>query len=291
MALAQERIRIPSPVAATGDRRRTAGRPGFSLPGLEFAVPIGILLIWQAASSLGLLLPTIFPAPSAVIATLSDLIVRQNLAKDFVATLQRILIGCSIGITTGIVLGGIAGYFRLAERALDSTVQALRSVPAVAWIPFLIVWLGIDDKSKIALLALATFFPVYINAFAGVRSTDQKLIELARAYSLPRGLVMRKILFPSALPQLFVGLRLAAGIAWIAATFSEILFGNNGLGAVLNDGRSLGRPDQTVAIIIILALLGKGTDSLVRFVERRLTGWRSTFDGVGESAAPRAKTA
>jgi ABC-type nitrate/sulfonate/bicarbonate transport system permease component len=219
-----------------------------------------------------------------VISTLGDLIFHQNLARDFMATLQRILIGCAIGVSCGIVLGGLAGYFRLAERALDSTVQALRSVPAVAWIPFLIVWLGIDDKSKIALLSLATFFPVYVNAFAGVRSTDQKLIELARAYSLPRGLVIRKILFPSSLPQLFVGIRLAAGIAWIAATFSEILFGNNGLGAVLNDGRSLGRPDQTVAVIIVLALLGKGTDSLVRYLERRMTGWRSTFDGVGETA-------
>lgn len=112
----------------------------------------------------------------------------------------------------------------------------------------------------------------------------QSRTSLARAYRLPRSLVIRKILFPSALPQIFVGVRLAAGIAWIAATFSEILFGNNGLGAVLNDGRSLGRPDQTVAVIIILALLGKGTDSLVRYFERRMTGWRSTFDGVGEPA-------
>jgi len=132
-------------------------------------------------------------------------------------------------------------------------------------------------------LAIATFFPVYINAFAGVRSTDQKLIELTRAYRLPRFLVMRKVLFPSALPQLFVGLRLAAGIAWVAATFSEILFGNTGLGVVLNDGRSLGRPDQTVAVMLILAVAGKGTDSLIRALERRLTGWRTTFDGVGGS--------
>jgi ABC-type nitrate/sulfonate/bicarbonate transport system permease component len=258
-----------------GPRRRRTVTP------VEIAFPVAILAAWQLAAAMGLLLPTIFPAPLAVVETLVDLTINHGLAADFLDTLKRILIGFAIGASVGVFLGGLVGYFRLAERVLDGTVQALRSVPAVAWIPFLIITLGIEDRSKIAILAIATFFPVYVNAFAGVRGTDQKLIELARAYRLPRSLVVRQILLPSSLPQLFVGLRLAAGISWIAATFSEILFGNTGLGVVLNDGRSLGRPDQTVAVMLILALAGKGTDSLIRSIERRVTSWRSTFDGVG----------
>jgi ABC-type nitrate/sulfonate/bicarbonate transport system permease component len=252
-------------------------------PPLEVAFPIGVLVVWQATSAMGLLEPTIFPAPLAVVGTLVDLTLYHALTADFLDTLKRILIGFAIGASAGVVLGGLVGYIRIAERMLDSTVQALRSVPAVAWIPFLIITLGIEDRSKIAILAIATFFPVYVNAFAGVRGTDQKLIELARAYRLPRSLVIRQILLPSALPQLFVGLRLAAGISWVAATFSEILFGNTGLGVVLNDGRSLGRPDQTVAVMLILAVAGKVTDGLIRSIERRVTSWRSTFDSMATS--------
>jgi sulfonate transport system permease protein len=282
MASIQESFLVrPASTTAEGNRRRSW--PVVGAPPLGLALPVGLLVVWQVASALGLLLPTIFPAPLAVVGTLVDLAVHHALASDFFDSLRRILIGFVIGATGGVILGGAVGYFRMAERVVDGTVQALRSIPAVAWIPFLIISLGIEDRSKIALLAIATFFPVYINAFAGVRSTDQKLIELTRAYRLPRSLVIRKVLLPSALPQLFVGLRLAAGIAWVAATFAEILFGNTGLGVVLNDGRSLGRPDQTVAVMLILAVAGKGTDSLIRALERRLTGWRTTFDGVGGS--------
>jgi ABC-type nitrate/sulfonate/bicarbonate transport system permease component len=282
MASIQE-IVLVRPTSSTAQRLGVGSRPIVGASPVGLALPIGLLVIWQALSSIGLLNPTIAPSPWAVVATLADLTFNHALALDFFDSLKRILIGFLIGATGGVILGGAVGYFRIAERVVDGTVQGLRSVPAVAWIPFLIITLGIEDRSKIALLAIATFFPVYINAFAGVRSTDQKLIELTRAYRLPRWLVVQKVLLPSALPQFFVGLRLAAGIAWVAATFSEILFGNTGLGVVLNDGRSLGRPDQTIAIMLILAVAGKGTDSLMRALERRFTGWRTTFDGVGGS--------
>jgi ABC-type nitrate/sulfonate/bicarbonate transport system permease component len=174
----------------------------------------------------------------------------------------------------------LTGYVRQVERVLDPTVQGLRAVPAVAWIPFLILTLGIADGPKVAMIAIAIFFITYVNTFAGVRGTDQKLIELAEAFRLPRSLVIRKIIMPSALPQIFVGLRLAAAIAWIAAVFSEILIGNSGLGVLLNDGRSLGRPDQTIALMLVLAVAGKTTDGLIRLLERRITRWRATFAGV-----------
>lgn len=247
---------------------------------IGLGLPVLLLVLWWLGTATGVLDAAFFSTPQAVVQTLGMLLSSGALASDFWDTLRRILFGAVIGFGGGVVLGGISGYVRQIERVVDPTVQGLRAVPAVAWIPFLILTLGIDDAPKIALIAIAIFFITYVNTFAGVRSTDQKLIELASAYRLPRWLTIRRIIIPSALPQIFVGLRLAAAIAWIAAVFSEILIGNSGLGVLLNDGRSLGRPDQTIALMLVLAVAGKTTDGLIRLLERRVTRWRATFAGV-----------
>ncbi len=250
------------------------------LPLIGLLLPAILLLLWWLGASAGTLDAAFFSTPSAVLRTLGNLLFSGVLVSDFWYSLQRILAGAFLGFTAGLLLGGITGYIRQIERILDPTIQALRAVPAVAWIPFLILTLGIDNAPKIALIAIAIFFITYVNTFSGVRGTDQKLIELAQAYRLGRWLVLRRIIMPAALPQIFVGLRLAAAIGWIAAVFSEILVGNNGLGVLLNDGRSLGRPDQTIVLMLVLALAGKSSDGLIRLIERRVTNWKATFEGV-----------
>jgi ABC-type nitrate/sulfonate/bicarbonate transport system permease component len=256
------------------------------VPILELLIPVLIVLAWQVGVWSGMLRPQIFSDPIRVAGTLGGLVTNGTLLADLLVTLQRIVLGFTIGVSAGLGLGILTGYSRFGERLLDPTIHGLRSVPAIAWIPFLILWLGIDDAPKIALVSIATFFPVYVNTYAGIRSTDQKLIELARAYRLPRSTVVTRIVLPSAVPQILVGVRLAAGISWVAAIFAEIVAGNEGLGVLLNDGRSLGRPDQMIAVMLVLAICGKATDSLIRGLERRLTGWRSTFDGVAAEARP-----
>ncbi|MBI4304171.1 MAG: ABC transporter permease [Chloroflexi bacterium] len=263
-----------------GQARKLGQRWQFKLPLIGLLLPAILLLLWWLGAATNSLDTTFFSTPSAVLGTLGNLLFSGVLVSDFWYSLQRILTGAFIGFTAGLLLGGITGYARQIERVLDPTVQALRAVPAVAWIPFLILGLGIDNAPKIALIAIAIFFITYVNTFSGVRGTDQKLIELAQAYRLPRLLVLRRIILPAALPQVFVGLRLAAAIGWIAAVFSEILVGNNGLGVLLNDGRSLGRPDQTIVLMLVLAVAGKCSDSLIRLIERRVTRWRATFEGI-----------
>ncbi|MBI2857861.1 MAG: ABC transporter permease [Chloroflexi bacterium] len=271
---------IAAPVIAEQSRKIVERRWYLRLPLRGLMLPVFLLLLWWLGAAIGTLDTTFFSTPIAVMRTLGNLLFSGVLLSDFGHSLLRILIGASIGFAAGVVLGGITGYARQVERVLDPTIQALRAVPAVAWIPFLILTLGIDNAPKIALIAIAIFFITYVNTFSGVRGTDQKLIELAHAYRLPRSLVFRRIILPAALPQIFVGLRLAAAIGWIAAVFSEILVGNNGLGVLLNDGRSLGRPDQTIVLMIVLALSGKSSDGLIRTIERRVTRWRATFEGV-----------
>jgi len=250
------------------------------VPLIGLALPATLLLAWWIGSETGKLDVYFFSTPSTVLETFVNLITSGQLLSDLWATLRRILIGASIGFTAGLFLGGITGYVRQIEKVLDPTVQALRAVPSVAWIPFVILALGIDDAPKIALIAIAIFFITYVNTYSGVRGTDQKLIELANAYKLPRLVVLRRIILPSSLPQIFVGLRLATGIGWIAAVFSEILIGNTGLGVLLNDGRSLSRPDQTIVLMVVLAIAGKCSDGLIRLIEHRLTAWKATFEGV-----------
>ncbi|ADJ26872.1 binding-protein-dependent transport systems inner membrane component [Dehalogenimonas lykanthroporepellens BL-DC-9] len=256
----------------------TARLPRLRLP-IGLVLPLLLIGLWWAGVAGGVLREHFFSTPGAVFDTLFSLAADGTLATEFRDTFQRLLAGAGIGFTTGMLLGGLTGYTRWVEKILDPTVQGLRAVPAVAWIPFLILTLGIADAPKIAMIAIAIFFTAYVNTFAGVRSTDQKLIELARAYRLSRAVVIRRIIIPSAKPQIFVGLRLAAGIAWIVAVFSEILIGNSGLGVLLNDGRTLGRPDQTIALMLVLATAGKLTDGLIRLAELRATRWRATFAG------------
>ena len=271
---------VTAPVVASQSHKIIGRRWHSKLPLRGLLLPAILLLFWWLGAAAGALDATFFSTPPAVLRTLGNLLFSGVLVSDFWASLLRILIGAFLGFSTGLVLGGITGYVRQIERVLDPTIQALRAVPAIAWIPFLILTLGIDNAPKIALIAIAIFFITYVNTFSGVRGTDQKLIELAQAYRLPRSLVLRCIIMPAALPQIFVGLRLAAAIGWIAAVFSEILVGNNGLGVLLNDGRSLGRPDQTIVLMIILAVAGKSSDGLIRLIERRVTRWRATFEGV-----------
>ena len=242
-------------------------------------LPLALIGLWWLGAATGILRESFFSNPRAVADTLFRLAADGTLTAEFLDTFRRLLTGAAIGFIAGLVLGGLTGYIRWAERLLDPTVQGLRAVPAVAWIPFLILTLGIADAPKVAMIAIAIFFTAYVNTFAGVRSTDQKLIELARAYRLPRFQVIRRIVIPAAMPQVFVGLRLAAGIAWIVTVFSEILIGNSGLGVLLNDGRTLGWPDQTIALMLVLAAAGKATDGLIRLAEHRATRWRATFTG------------
>lgn len=276
--MATQKVTVPISVGQCRDL--PARRFNLKLPLVGLLVPVVLLLLWWVGVATKSLDASFFSTPLAVVQTFGKLLFGGTLVSDFWDSLRRILTGAFIGFGAGLVLGSVTGYVRQLERLLDPTIQALRAVPAVAWIPFLILGLGIDDAPKIAMVAIAIFFVTYVNTFSGVRGTDQKLIELAQAYRLPRWLILRRIIMPASLPQIFVGLRLAAAIGWIAAVFSEILVGNNGLGVLLNDGRSLGRPDQTIALMIVLAVAGKCSDGLIRLLERRVTRWRATFEGV-----------
>jgi len=244
-----------------------------------FALPIALLVGWQLASTSGVLKPNLVPPPSRVAATLVGLAADGTLLSNLAVSVLRWLTGFLIGGSLGLALGSLVGLSRLAERTLDTSVQMLRTVPFLALTPLLILWLGLDEAPKITLIALASFFPLYVNTFAGIRNVDRKLIEVGLVYQLPWPRLLTRVVLPATLPEILTGVRYSLGVAWLALVVAELMGATRGLGFMLVEGREFVRVDIVVGSIVIFSLAGKLVDLLVRRVERRLLRWRNAYGG------------
>jgi len=261
---------VKSPAGTSGKRRLSRFLLGLALP-------IGLLLLLEAASHLGLTPPHLLPAPSAVFETLIEL-GRSGLGTHIFASSLRVLLGFAIGAGLGLAVAISVGLSRRLEEILDPSFQALRAVPSLAWVPLLLLWLGIDETPKIVLIAIGAFFPVYLNVVSGLRNVDRKLVELGETYGLTSWGLARRILLPAALPSIFTGLRTSLSLAWMFLVAAELIAATKGLGYLLTDGRETSRPDIVIAAILLLAVLGKLSDGLLKNIEERALRWRDSFD-------------
>lgn len=274
-----------SALAAAPELRRRAVRQTVSeawskksaLTGL--IVPILLIALWEYLCQSGVFPPWQLPAPSYVLGTLADLHASGELYFHSLASLRRVLIGFAIGGGLGLVVGLAVGLSRVFERLIDTTLQAIKSVPTLGWVPLLILWFGIDEKPKLALIAIGAFFPVYVNIVSGVRGVDTKLVEVGRVFCLGRLALLARIVLPAAAPSFFTGMRVGLTQSWLFMVISELMGASEGLGFLLTTGREVARPDLLLASLLVLALLGKLTDGLVRLIENRLLGWRESFHG------------
>ena len=231
------------------------------------------MLVWQLAST-RLVSPDLLPAPSAVLRALSEMFRSGELTSNLVSSLRRLALGFCLGALLGTVLGTLTGGSLAARRLLDPTVQALRSVPSIAWVPPFILWFGIFEGPKIYLIAVGAFFPVYLNLMAGIAGVDRKLIEVGRVLTLTRLQTITQILLPASLPAYIVGLRTGLGLGWMFVAAAELMGASDGLGFLLMDAEQTGRPERVIAAILLFALCGKATDMLVQAAGRRVAGWR-----------------
>ncbi|MGA4532914.1 ABC transporter permease [Ectopseudomonas chengduensis] len=249
-----------------------------------WVVPLLILALLETLVRSGALPAHQMPAPSQVAQTLYLLAQSGELWRHLNASLLRVGAGFAIGAALAIVIGTWVGLSRRAEAYLEPTFQALRAIPSLAWVPLLLLWLGIDETPKIVLIALGAFFPVYLALLAGIRNIDRKLVEVGQLYGLSPMALVRRILLPAALPSLFTGLRGALSLSWMFLVAAELIAATRGLGYLLSDGRETSRPDLVIAAILLLALLGKLSDSLLKAWETRALRWRDSFQG-GEGGA------
>ncbi|MEZ0364646.1 ABC transporter permease [Mycobacterium sp. pUA109] len=236
-----------------------------------------VIVVWQlgARSWLG----TTTPAPTEVVHAGWELARTGELWTHLAASTRRVALGLAIGITVGVILGAAAGLLRVAEDLINAPVQALRMMPAVALVPVFIIWFGIDDKFKIALILVAPIFPMYLHVLSGIRGVDQRLVEAAVSLDLSRWELIRYVMLPGALPQILVGLRQALGIGWLVLVVAEMQTTPVGLGFLMNDAKEYLRTDQIFLVLVIYAVLGLFTDLFVRGLDKRFLSWRNGFEG------------
>lgn len=242
-------------------------------------LPIALVLLVEALVRSGLVPAHQLPAPSHVAQTLLDLAVSGELWRHLAASSLRVAAGFAIGASLAIAIGTWVGLSRRAEAYLEPSFQALRAIPSLAWVPLLLLWLGIDETPKVVLIALGAFFPVYLSLLAGIRGVDRKLVEVGQLHGLPALALIRRILLPAALPNLFTGLRGALSLSWMFLVAAELIAATRGLGYLLSDGRETSRPDLVIAAIVLLAVLGKLSDSLLKAWEQRALRWRDSYQG------------
>jgi sulfonate transport system permease protein len=255
---------------------RPRGKWRTRLKGL--AVPIAILLMLEIAVRIGWVESYQMPAPSEIATTLTDL-ANGALWKHISASLTRVLSGFVIGAALALVFAAWVGLSREAEAYMEPTFAGLRSIPSLAWVPLLLLWLGIGETSKVVLIAIGAFFPVYLNGVAAIRSIDRKLVEVGQMYRFSQRQMIVHVFLPAALPGLFTGLRSGLSLSWMFLVAAELIAATKGLGYLLSDGRETSRPDIVLAAIIVLAVLGKLTDGVLAMLERRFLSWRDTFKG------------
>ena len=256
----------------TGERR-TLRLPRAAL---GLLLPVLALAAAEIGVRSGLIPANLLPAPTEIAATIARL-AHQGLGGHVLASTVRVAIGFAGGALLAIVLGAAVGLNRTVEALLDPTFQALRAIPSLAWVPLLLLWLGIDEAPKLVLIGVGAFFPVYMGVASGIRDVDRKLIDAARMYRLSRPALARRVLLPAALPAIFTGLRNGLSLAWMFMVAAELIAASQGLGYLLSDGRETSRADIVLAAIVLLALLGKASDSLMRHLEQRLLAWRDNY--------------
>ena len=256
---------------------RQTARLAWRAPMRRFLSPVAILILWQAASSAGLLSPRVLASPLQIVEVGFSLALSGDLGNNVLVSLGRAAAGLAIGVSVGTVLALVAGLSRLGEDIVDAPIQMLRTLPFLALVPLFILWLGIGETPKIALVALGTSFPIYINLFAGIRGVDPKLAEMGRVFGLNRRGLIRHVVLPGALPSALVGLRYSLSVAWLSLVVAEQINANAGIGYMISDARDFLRTDVILVGLVLYALLGLTVDALVRGLERRLLSWKPSL--------------
>ncbi|MGI5163054.1 ABC transporter permease [Spirillospora sp. CA-253888] len=255
-------------------------RPAALLPRAALArlvSPLVLLALWQLAAATGLLPERLLAAPTEIAATGLELLRDGTLTSAIGVSVQRAGLGFLLGAAAGIGLAVAAGLSRVGEHALDPPLQMLRALPLFGLIPLFILWFGIGETPKVALVALGVAFPLYLNTFAGIRGVDGRLAEVAQVLRLSRPALVRHVVLPGALPQALVGLRQSLGVAWLALIVAEQVNADAGLGFMINNAREFLRTDVVVLGLVVYAALGLLTDAFVRLLERRALTWRTGF--------------
>jgi len=236
--------------------------------------PLTLLFLWEALCRSGVIPEHVLAAPSTVLVTLAQMVRSGELLHNLLISFGRVSLGLAIGVAIGIAAGLVAGLSRPGEALVDPVMQIKRTIPVVALAPLFIIWFGIGETPKVALIAFATLFPVYLNLYNGIRGVDKRLVDAGVSLGLSRAQLILHVILPGALPSLLVGLRYALTISIVMLVIAEQINASAGLGFLINNARDFMRTDIIVVCLMVYALLGLGADLLIRLIEDRALAWR-----------------
>jgi sulfonate transport system permease protein len=259
-----------SPAEQRAGRNRWAR---LAWPALGLLLPVTLAAAWEFIVRMGWASGRLAPPPSVIFATFVDLARTGELQRNTLVTLGRVAAGFGIGAGVATIVGAATGYSPLLRRLIDPSLQALRAIPSIAWVPLFILWLGIFEASKVTLIAVGVFFPVYLGLMGAIQSVDRKLVEVGRAFRLSDVEMVRRILLPAVLPAYVISLRSGLGLGWMFVVAAELMGASSGLGYLLIDGQELGKPAEIVAAIVAFAIVGKASDWLIALVAAPFLRW------------------
>ncbi|MDC3416172.1 ABC transporter permease [Aquibacillus salsiterrae] len=237
-------------------------------------LPVILIVVWELLSRMGVFPSYQLPAPSVIFGTIVDMAQKGTLWGHIGITTYRVFAGFVLGTVVAIVLGSFVGFYRKAEQIFDPMIQAFRSIPSLAWVPLFILWMGIGETSKITMIAVGVFFPVYLNIVSGILGVDRKLIEVGRMYRLNTFQLVSRIILPASLPSFLVGLRSGLGLGWMFVVAAELMGASQGLGFLLVFGQNMTQPEVILASIILFAIIGKLSDWVLKIIEERSLHWQ-----------------
>ncbi|MBJ6361600.1 ABC transporter permease [Paenibacillus sp. MAHUQ-46] len=272
---------MTSPVPVRGSKpgaKRARARRRVDLL-IASALPVLILAVWQTVGSIGLVESMFLPTPWQIVKGFRELAVTGELFQHIGISLGRAAVGFSVGGAAAFVMGIWTGFSRRAEDMIDPSVQWLRMIPNLAIGPLIILWFGFSETSKIIIIAVGSFFPIYINTFLGIRSVDNKLYEVSRVLSFNSFQQVRRLVLPSSLPHLLLGVRLSLAISWLSLVVAELIGASSGVGHLILYASQNARTDLVFVGVIVFAVVGKAVDSLVRYLDRKWLKWRDGYRG------------
>lgn len=243
------------------------------------AIPVGILILWQLAGSLGWISTFFLPTPAMIAQHVQQLIVSGELFIHLGISIERAAAGFVIGGGLGFLFGLLVGFSRNAEYVLDPSIQMLRMIPHLALAPLILLWFGFGETSKIFIIANGAFFPMYINTFMGIRSVDNRLFDVARVLEFNKYKQITRLVVPAASPHILLGVRTSLAVSWLGLVVAELIGSQAGIGFIINIGKQTSVTELIFIGVIIFAIVGKLFDSLVRRLEKKWLDWRDSYLG------------
>jgi ABC-type nitrate/sulfonate/bicarbonate transport system permease component len=274
---AKDLVALPPTEANTETRPVEFRGAGFAPRAGRYSGWIALVLVigfWQLAGSAGWVNPLFLPAPSAIAAAIYKLAISGALWQHLSWSIMRIGSGWILGTIAGVAVGFAIGLSSLARGVGITFISALFPIPKIALLPLLILWLGIGEEPKIATIALGVFFSTAISVYSGVDSVPRNLIRMAQSFNLPFHAIVRRLIWPGALPSILAGFRITASVALLLVVSAEMIGAQYGIGAFVLQAGNLMQTDQLLAGVVILSLFGLAVGRLINWLETRLLHWR-----------------